>query len=1843
MDYKLYSVVSSEDKRISALASDEAERVARVYFKHEPLTCPFRLTDAQYATIQAAFPTQHVAISDKARPHEHPVAAFYTRYAYDRCKQMLRNISPADITEIGTGFHQHVASHNCILMDSNRDRYRYAHTALNQGLKKRTLESDQLLDECYGRRGLNCKVGAQNCQHPARHAFAVHSLYDFPFQDIYKLFANKGLQRLISCMYLPPGLAHRQLCHTSFGEQFYKFKVKDDVAVFELGDFSMPYTHSYQNWKKYLTVTTIFGNDFNIVVDVEEQHGSFFILKFIRIGGGARDVITRSLPYGDVFHKLNVIPELLDDSFRSRFTRPTKFLVAHSDFVQKVASYILRMNRESLKTENIMAYATGLVARITYNGKVLHEGIDVSFEDMVQIVFSIMCIVAATKFRVTQALGIRYEQIGAPESALKQRYRSFREFVTEKWNAFCDHFSISRLELDTNHTSYLTNMRIVSVPDLVAQNSITCHYATSPNMYYPDYSIYQLPSFTVEQPTAFTTQPNLPSEWSLPCNFIQHYDPPPNGLCAVTALQFAVGKPFEEVLAAFRRRDNLALLSEQYGIYINAANLSDLAREDYFDAADIIAAAAHLGHPVRIHHEHEDLVGPLIMKGAVDTIYLRGGHFVTGKCECVSGPSTHQLPNFELKDKAGPPSYKVAIQQVLGVDYDSVIKSFQPAFNLPSTSTAESVPPAPASVVATVSSSPPPPAKVRVNRITSFLQRTTDNLRIAATRAAHPAPDPTPINGDVDHHPLIGGGLCCNIPPSAFVDLRPPAADLDLFNRLKAIEPHQHDYLDKIHEAVGNEFKFLFEVSAAPYGFIRSTFVKRCSGFTTYVGPGALITNKPPFKDYGDFEDLAEHPSFPDKSGQIVLIDIGPDDQFEKSRQSIAAIVHSHPLSSFCIKVFFYANGDSLDNSEFVSSLCATRSGFLLKPRQSRLSSSEAYLRLSPALPGKQVSHTDCRQFVCGVVNPTITHDVHQKSVSPVGIELLSCPTMVTTGVSDIPSVPYRLEVSALNIQHFKRCYPNDDNNPTGSAAIIQRIPEAAVTITVNMITGPAGCGKTTAIRKHSSRFPGRVAYVAPQKLVKQAFEKDMPSNMRAFTHVSFLMELSKPGSAHKFDAVFVDEAFQLPVGYYGAVRFSTSAPQFLLGDPMQIGATDFNDLPILDKDDILSNRYDDWSVNTTYRYGPNIADYLSKIIKRKIVSLRTIDNPVRVLSGRIREVAQRFPNHKRITFSREGKAAIDGNTIHEVTGSTFRDGVLYVADSDMKAGLIHNAQHHYVGVSRFTNELVVYLENPDQSQEFRILGSATDMSLVQAGIHVSDDVTPVVIHPNHTNLAEALAPSGPAPDTSVIESILRRGIKSANHENIIGVVSNELPAYDKTNGGGTVRFNLKNLKPPTIVKGKRLGVHNFCRSYRPSDTKQVLDTMFGRYTKDLYKNRRDTILYGQQIAAGFLKYTKFSTTRALYDYWRQGATPEVLKRHALDYICSVQKKIGGADAASQKALKDLETDVNSLGGRFNVDFFMKNQPKVGSGHSFDETQKFGQGISSYPKLYNLFIGSYFRYINESLHDVLLPCVQFASGACDREIGNFFNDYRKELGDRKLKKLSCDISEFDTTHAEYTVIDTLHILDALGMPHNVQEVYLRNAASWTMTHRDDFGPNQVFNCFYMMSGRADTLTTNTRTIIGLTGMCFDISGLVCASFKGDDSLNIARSMSLVKGKKQSLAEDLKVKIKIEDLDIPEYIAMIFTPHGPFPDVLRRSLKVLSNVYVDDAEWKVARKNMKDALDIINNNEDYNGALLYASEHYKSRGFDFSTGDLELMYRFLFNLTSVEVNPGSPGEYYIFHQ
>nr|WAY16378.1 nonstructural polyprotein [Hepelivirales sp.] len=811
-------------------------------------------------------------------------------------------------------------------------------------------------------------------------------------------------------------------------------------------------------------------------------------------------------------------------------------------------------------------------------------------------------------------------------------------------------------------------------------------------------------------------------------------------------------------------------------------------------------------------------------------------------------------------------------------------------------------------------------------------------------------------------------------------------------------------------------------------------------------------------------------------------------------------------------------------------------------------------------------------------------------------------------------------------------------------------------------ITGVPGSGKTMGIN----------AATCPKCTLHAAPFRELATQPGYCTYVN----ACKYDKAYK--VVHLDEIYAWPKVHIAYLRKMQQGARFVgTGDPYQIRARCYNGEERIEDCDYDCKQFLTKSSRVHKDIAARFNGYLTEIGGMQghereggISTINNFEELEKQVSRKTKQaiiVNTQSDKEKYLSLATKHQRPI--LTANECMGKTYTD-VIYIA-SGVDQLPEDRVAYVYTAMSRASSHLVVYGDDQEIQRIFTILGSP-----VERAMEMFDNI-PIethIIEPVKTKNVKHYKPPGKVDADSVVQAscdVLDRifiPLNGNNVHDIIGYKNDILPYKENNKQMKTTLETL--LNDDTRLNGRKFSNKMYGQYHYPKNTKKMYDTAVMRYCK---KHKKIPQNLQSAYMDGFNTWMKPNWIKNM----SKEITPEIIAKNTYAYICELQKKFvqkeelnqyrddatllsiiakSSIDESDHQLLKRYEavqgggyltTEVIHIiralvNGESNkvadleheiddsyhntVQFHLKRQPKSINGIAYEIKEKAGQGISAWSKLLNVVMSGMTRTYDELIRKYVKDNVNLSYGKSDADIAEFTNDYAKQLNSKSYLKVMADFSEFDSSQEEQGILASIEILRQLGFNEKVLGKYLEMREKWKLVSATDSSFVMVMCNWMQSSGQAFTLAGNTQHNMIVMGAAYIYKNIVFAMFKGDDSLIVCEGIREAKIEGVLFTEHVGYKIKIHEVDIAEYIANIVTPHGWFPDVIRRVTRVLTKIYTTKDDWLEIRKSMSDALDVIDPENRHLGCYA-ASRFYQQFGIIITPNEVNTLVDFLVYMTT----------------
>lgn len=1795
---------------------------------------PFKVNDKDLAMLGRYFDRDIVRGSAKNLiDSPHPVFASLNHFAYQDVQKAFRDTN-TNIIEIGSAFREKsVASHHCILLNCSRDAARYMYTGTNQSFKKATSMLGNQLQQSVCRTSTTiCSSGTENCTYQAQYAFSVNAHYDIPFELNAKIMNNHGINIMYVYMFLLPEQINEHFSQITSEVYGVNYIEKKGIAQFSMNDYAFVYQHNAKNWRKYLTHTRIESQNFIITIEIDRSWGVFHRLRFVRTPYYA-GINIRQLPFKSIMSKFVIIPNLyiwINCDAESKLGDDT--LIIPAEFYHKCLGYISRQADDAFSFNHFYAFANSLSVQVKFDGRVIWEGWCGSNPTLwTHSIISMFCMGALTRHDRTQTISKFFNEVKLQDTQWLYKFKKWFSklgdtldplhwFTGNKYNRYQKYFKTTYEQRFKNNTLKFLHAMTFDDVYTAGVSKVRQEYRHTIDQIIR----YNLP-VTNPQHISHSNDDIRPI-----ANHALVFDPPSDGYCGLHALGYINGMHTDINCKCMDLLDKLDIDNAQH---------AQIIERDGWYAYDELAIIAEVNGIGVVLHEYQmnQLIKTRVgVKKHKLGITRNGPHYQVNACNCVS--NTCLDLSYDKLPLSVDYLYVNCADRIRN-DGSGQAKAFRNLFpDYPRHETDQ------------------PIEFIKHKNYHLAICNTTDNLSEGAIRvkAIISAIKQYSIDNCLRvYMPFIGTGVF-NLPyhwiseninnDPLFIYVSPKQTDFDAidddiraggFSYTSTLPPNTHtvkadpelwkniEQLPSVPGRVNSKISILLpntkhvtEISYAP-----GNYAEYCEsngiefvGYH-YTGPNALPL-KYKCKNHHNFESIdVIKDSFVD-----VLIDIGPEEVSKTLVQTYIKFINRNNFSRIAIKLYAFQNNPT---NEIVN---ATKHKIMhwtiIKPQSSALKSSEFYLVMNQltgtrSSPPKTLDVTDIFEKI---VNPRFTAEEHAKTNADL----------------------YAINYNGEHIMRYQRSI-NSAKLPIHTR-IIEYISQKDYSKTTGVLnveirTGCSGAGKTADLVINADDI-----YVAPlSRLMSNASIKTRPH----CTHEVFINRLI---DGDRYNTVYIDEYCLLPKGYYALLNdFDSIRKIVLLGDPRQISLVDFES--VYTDNDNMKHIKKTWDVNRTKRYGKKTCKLIKELLGYEIISekedfVQTIVKPIN------KHTIKEYRDAQWITFSQENKTMLIGNdakccTIHESMGSTYPNVVLYVNGKDLMNGFIHNAEYTYVGMTRHLNTLTVIADYEDgvAIKYLNTLDTMIDVNLARnnaapfTDVHLTKDEK---VYDNAVHFVRDDVFFDVKTSIQGVEQIFNDLNLSNRNIEILEQYDAVLPDVPRWSFSGdkcTAKIKITNFRmhPKRVqIIGQRLAQQGYSKYYAITDSFKTTQTFIARYMQTAQRRPK---LFKSIISAvkvlrdGFIKMTKFKTAEEYYQFCTP--TPEDICRHATAYVVSLREK-----GINDRMMADIDRQLTEL--KVEIDFFMKNQPKHVTNMSKYTQFKAGQGVSSWPKCMNLLFCAYTRHLNDLLPDCMSDGTtkkfisQFACNKSDAELSKQITLFANEIADGTLKPMGTDFTEHDTSHSMLVKFWECMDFIGCGFPPSLVQDYFDIYANWTQTNIAKEGKVTVYNHWIQHSGSSNTLHGNTKLTIGANGACFEFKRLRYIGFKGDDTESLSAGYKFTKFSKvagskltsesQTLLKDLfGFKLKIDDNPVGEFICNFVHPGGFFPDILRRTARMISKIHADETTWNQARINMNECMEVINSPVAYNTGIMYAARYYNHIGINITPDQIDYLCHFAANV------------------
>nr|WDS50646.1 MAG: nonstructural protein [Riboviria sp.]WKV33345.1 MAG: RNA-dependent RNA polymerase [Riboviria sp.] len=746
----------------------------------------------------------------------------------------------------------------------------------------------------------------------------------------------------------------------------------------------------------------------------------------------------------------------------------------------------------------------------------------------------------------------------------------------------------------------------------------------------------------------------------------------------------------------------------------------------------------------------------------------------------------------------------------------------------------------------------------------------------------------------------------------------------------------------------------------------------------------------------------------------------------------------------------------------------------------------------------------------------------------------------------------------------------------------------------LELLEGGPGTGKTTyAI---NNLLTDNTLIVVPTRKLKMEWEEKL--NKKGFVKYRVLTFQMALTNIQDFDTVIVDEAFLLGAPYIAKLIFMKPKTKnmYLLGDPKQIGVIDFSSkMSEYEHEGAQLKNYKHFKrtvLNWNFRNPRDTVQLLNQTFGYQMVPKSNIEKSIVIIHEKLDEIIP-APESKVLVFAQDDKNFFDCaklqpapdieeegatheqlkiienhqimdnarkqnsqpvNTVHEFQGSAAPIVTLVLTEKAVP--IIENSKSHLiVGLSRHTEKLVIMSTEIAGKRIIDETCGKLLFTLETAAHIIPHDTEDHHRRPEVSSSYEM--PKMPLDmnldcyDPAGVMNIMQARLKLKDTP-LVNVNLTQLPDNDQE-----ITINVGELRQPEIEQQcvRHIGP-KIAPDYRAIDKIGSLNTLITRYA-DKLENKPES---EQHTLAGKLFET--FTMNAIKSesglpQWSLITNEDRMEAMA-EFAIAIKEK------NQTKIIEEFELSTKM----FRTQFLQKDQTKAKVKENSIFEGKAGQGIGAWDKTLNVMFCVHFRAAEKAISRSLKDEYLLANGTDDQRLAHYMQT-RYVPGDPFLEN---DYSEYDSSQTLYMVRFTRKIYEAVGVDTDILDVWLEQRY-----HRKFCLPGflKMYVTEKKDSGEPATLIDNSLLNVGLLHQFLEIENLHMLLFKGDDSLVHAQSIKL-RMTEAEIEKKFGIKTKIKTSIVPQFCAQFLTEEGLLPDIVSRTVKLLSRKFKPRTEKIEAR-------------------------------------------------------------------
>lgn len=399
---------------------EQTEQYYAQYHDHvidEAVEIPYSLTAKQLADCNRVFAPILLKCGDKpCSPH--PIAAIGNFLCEREIAKQVDDhsiIIGGNLSELTTR-----GVHHCSKIDARDQARMQKHL---YGTDCPDQQRRLLLEALRGHNTRNlCIRGVENCHVQANKAFA-NNVYDITMQQLHMAFKNHNLQYATFYMILPLGLPYGVFNEMQEGLGFRREGNQVTMYFTTEDDRSLSYTHDYQTWYDWCTLSAVQGKEFSLAIERVRSYGPITKITVARVTESAAFMFplnTTLIDYVQIFDFAGNMQKVFNHAKSFYFSCDSQAFEKHMLMLQitlpsvllpkqvfsRLIQHAICREDKNFNRQQIGSYLKAITQEIKIHMSTIQPGIKLSAYDFEIVVTN--CFLLACILRQEQTKNIAY-------------------------------------------------------------------------------------------------------------------------------------------------------------------------------------------------------------------------------------------------------------------------------------------------------------------------------------------------------------------------------------------------------------------------------------------------------------------------------------------------------------------------------------------------------------------------------------------------------------------------------------------------------------------------------------------------------------------------------------------------------------------------------------------------------------------------------------------------------------------------------------------------------------------------------------------------------------------------------------------------------------------------------------------------------------------------------------------------------------------------------------------------------------------------------------------------------------------------------------------------------------------------------------------------------------------------------------------------------------------------------------------------------------------------------------------------------------------------------------------